>query len=1599
MLNGAARGVIFLLAAVVLLGDLTIRGTVNDSLPPRSLETQIHPGGTAEIRSRGINRFNVITYRFSNDFHRKVDDRYTDFLFNHMIDLYVQDRDTETVTVKDGGKKTLWLDAGSAGVTAGFWGFVVRDPQPPPRYVPDQPQIRENYAGNYPQKMHVGHIKHMDFVLRYIKGNAFIWVYNRRTLDSLEGIDVFLERQGDGARKLGTTDKRGMLTTAVELETDDVITAKKNGSGDMAFYKIKEYELYRDWTEEHPRQKARVHFFTDRDYFRPGETLYAAGVVKEVKNERLVRARLDNAWLYLQGPDGKMVLKKKLAPDRHGGFVNKISLPANGPKGFFYIRVFYKDAKASRRIRVGHYESNDFQLSIMDPKTRYFRKDRFSPLIVGSYMGGSPVSGGTIKGKLVFDLLPDIQSMFKEMEQNGFKLKLFAGSKYNPTQWKPGHEIEVKGTLDKDGKFRPSVDLHKSAFADGVGTLRYIVTGATPEGKEYTTSKTSYYFPGDRFTGIKIKEVVKAKTKARFGLMLVDSSGKPCEGTVDVSILKETMPPAVKVKGKRPARRLQLQETVVFKAVAVDKTAMLSFVTGEPGAYIIRCTAADESGNRVTTYRRFIVSDHIMETCQGPDLKPFQLIAPKTQWNAGDTASFTLHAPAFGKALVTVEQGRVVDAFTVDLQDTIHVTFKIKKSYFPGFFLKVNGLLMNPGNKGKLRKVKAEKYFRVDSGEKQLTVEITAPGEIKPGATGTIGLRVRGGTGNQNTNVVVYAVDEGNLGLSGYTAPDFYTRFYHGPKRWTDSSFFQTFASLDTPVTWSIFPIYDTDDFLNYMLSYTAVPPPPPPPPPPGVYRKRKRSGFNRPVYLAAPPERDAYNRFDDEDYDNAAGQASYKSKPSPKQLRARQKRALARLKEKISRIQVRSGSRELLFFKKVTTGKEGKAKITFKAPGNLTRYRVIAVAYRGDAFGTGDKQMQVAQKLGLTEAMPEFARRGDRFTAGIRVDNRQGKKIDVTVTAKPKGILIKQSLDAFFAMTPNSNRFVNFLFEAPKGGNAEVRFYAADNADNNDGLLKTLPVLNNRVTETFLTFERGKRLEKKLLKPKEVIKRTVSFHVSPTLIKPLASITKLLEKYPYGCLEQRTSKIMPFLYLDEKVERLVRQNSDLEPVDMDKVIFGYLKVLDKFIHKSGGFSYYKNGKYVSSFLSVYVLQALRLIEQRGYKKAGEYRKKIKEYLDNAKLSPEVLCYYQYELSLERKASWKVLQDLYGKRKKLPGLARVNLYKALYRQMVNRPVSSKDKKKITKTRRMIAELRVRLEKNLREEADFAFYAEPRHKYNALELPFYSSRFMTAIVLQAFLEVEGTHELAPLMVKWLLQTRREDWNTTQTNFRILAALKEYMHTMEKHKATYFTVTKPGEKTKTRHNLERKDKKITWKTGPKTTDGNGTWLIEAPEPVYLTTQWRTELSPDQQGTIRAKYNGILVKRNVYDETGKITTTFKKGKIYQVELLITPSTPVPYGVIDEPLPAGFQLIREDYKTTRRLKEFNTQNRGKYRLPWLRNENEVDRTIYYSYRLTGRIRVVYFIKALYPGEYTWMPTVVSGMYHPHIYGRTGVSKIRVLF
>ncbi|MCP4219499.1 MAG: hypothetical protein GY765_32995 [bacterium] len=475
------------------------------------------------------------------------------------------------------------------------------------------------------------------------------------------------------------------------------------------------------------------------------------------------------------------------------------------------------------------------------------------------------------------------------------------------------------------------------------------------------------------------------------------------------------------------------------------------------------------------------------------------------------------------------------------------------------------------------------------------------------------------------------------------------------------------------------------------------------------------------------------------------------------------------------------------------------------------------------------------------------------------------------------------------------------------------------------------------------------------------------------------AKLSKLLFQYPYGCMEQRTSKVLPLPALRNRLRDSFI--ADWSEEKIEKAVNFYLREAPEFMAPGGGMAYYKGGE-PSRYLTIYVMWAFTLAEKEGFDVDREMIMKMESYLQTVTLNTGQKCFLQYVLSARQKADTVALTGLYKQKDHMSLMGKIFLYQSIHRQL-------KDK---NKTHTLLEQL----EKHLRFHGNEAFLKKETSEYSR-DLPFYGNRYVTALFLQALLEVEGSHPYVPKLLKWLLNVPSYQWRTTQSNFWILAALSR---AMEEKRTQSVEVTVAGRKMK--KTFSSKDNEFLYEV-PLFCEGAAA-LFPPGSPENLSINIRS--SQNVVAAIELEYtienpspyvHGVIVKRHIYKRDGSDADVFKRGEIYQVELLVDADADIPYGVIESPIPAGFQLLRKDLASGRVVKPFNTDYAKNYKESLLHLEHESARTVYYSYKLKSATRVVYFVKALYTGTFTWLPAKVEGMYTPQIWGHSGTQIISI--
>jgi uncharacterized protein YfaS (alpha-2-macroglobulin family) len=276
--------------------------------------------------------------------------------------------------------------------------------------------------------------------------------------------------------------------------------------------------------------------------------------------------------------------------------------------------------------------------------------------------------------------------------------------------------------------------------------------------------------------------------------------------------------------------------------------------------------------------------------------------------------------------------------------------------------------------------------------------------------------------------------------------------------------------------------------------------------------------------------------------------------------------------------------------------------------------------------------------------------------------------------------------------------------------------------------------------------------------------------------------------------------------------------------------------------------------------------------------------------------------------------------------------------------------------------------------------------------------------VTAAALRAFLKVEPKHELVPRMVHWLSLVRQGNyWGSTKQTAMVVFSLVEYLaHTGDLNPDMTLTLTVNGERifservTKDNwHEFEgmRKFKAAKLREGEnevvieKTGNGSPIWSI------YTKTYAEAENLQPSQGGIQVEriYSKVIREagQRVLQrlESGDTVTS---GDEIEVMITVTADRNYEWLMMDDPMPSGFEAIREHW---------GHYGWGRWAYWYSRKEFRDEKvSVAMSTLWQGKHQVAYVMRAETPGDFHVLPTQVFNMYHPEIGGNAGEFRIKVV-
>jgi uncharacterized protein YfaS (alpha-2-macroglobulin family) len=533
--------------------------------------------------------------------------------------------------------------------------------------------------------------------------------------------------------------------------------------------------------------------FTERGIYRPGEKVFAKLIVRDGALGALrAPARGDSARLTFRDREGEAARTAVLPLSPYGTAADSFEVPAEAKLGAYEVGVeVHRQGQwrraASASYRIAEYRAPEFLVSTVADSSARFPGDSFRATVEARYLFGAPMGRAAVRWTArlaptwfgAWDI-PDLGEGWYVGNSGFWWEENESASPGGPSVLGEGQD-----TLDAAGRLAVAAAI--GAPPRGRAGRVVIEAQVTDVNRQVVASSASavvhpaeFYIAarpgGDYFwTGGKPQRI-EVRAVRPDGRKVTDVA---VQGTI---IRREWHQVRRDRGGYGESMGEWVEDTVARCALKTGPApATCDFTPAEGGSYIVRLTATDARGRpAVTSFYRWATGRGWVPWNDESRFK-LDLIPDKSRYAPGDTATLLIASPfTQAEAWFTVEREGIIEQRRIRITDgATRLRIPITERHAPNVFVSVvvmrgrsapQGTLDDPGRPA-IRVGYAE--LRVTPEVKRLQVAVQPAKDLyRPGDTAEVRIATRSATGAAQSEVTLWAVDEGVLSLTGYRTPD-----------------------------------------------------------------------------------------------------------------------------------------------------------------------------------------------------------------------------------------------------------------------------------------------------------------------------------------------------------------------------------------------------------------------------------------------------------------------------------------------------------------------------------------------------------------------------------------------------------------------------------------------------------------------------------------------------------------------------------------------------------------------------------------------------------------------------------------------------------
>ncbi|MBX3596808.1 MAG: alpha-2-macroglobulin family protein [Rhizobiaceae bacterium] len=230
------------------------------------------------------------------------------------------------------------------------------------------------------------------------------------------------------------------------------------------------------------------------------------------------------------------------------------------------------------------------------------------------------------------------------------------------------------------------------------------------------------------------------------------------------------------------------------------------------------------------------------------------------------------------------------------------------------------------------------------------------------------------------------------------------------------------------------------------------------------------------------------------------------------------------------------------LFSGPVKLDAQGAATVEFYIPQFNGTVRLMAVAWTENGVGNAEQDVIIRDPIVITAGLPRFMAPGDRAELRLDIANTDAPDGTYNLAIETEGGTAAGGPDVpdVLQLAGGKRQSIVVPLRADRVGDSQLNVRISREGGPTVEQVLHLPVRPAQLPVTQrLVVDLGPngsalRVDRELLAASLMEGATISVGISPSAALDVPSILMSLDRYPYGCAEQTTSRALPLLYVNE---------------------------------------------------------------------------------------------------------------------------------------------------------------------------------------------------------------------------------------------------------------------------------------------------------------------------------------------------------------------------------------------------------------------------------------------------------------------------------